>query len=180
MANDRIKFKVSIEKLTFEYEGDQQRGAALHDRLTDTLGSLAGAQADVIDVTPTRRLAAPQPPPPPAKRRARRRTPATAVNADGAPSADSNGAGGDEQQKAARKRKPRGTSYTGQINSLLAEGYFKQNRKEEEVREELVRRGHTFEQKRINEALLKLTQSKKLDRDMNGSNEWEYRDGATA
>ncbi|HEX8424196.1 MAG TPA: hypothetical protein VF634_12320 [Pyrinomonadaceae bacterium] len=180
MANDKIKFKVSIEKLTFEYEGDRERGAALQSRLTDTLGSLAAAQGDVIDITPSRQLPAAPAAPAPTKRRARRRPSPPAVNANGASSADSNGAGGDEQAKAARKRKARGTSYRAQISNLVQEGYFKQKRGEQEVRDELHRRGHTFELHRIKEGLLAQTQSKKLDREMNAAGDWEYKDRPAA
>lgn len=176
MANNKVKFKVSIKELVFEYEGDQERASALQGRLTDTLGSLAAAQADVIDVTPTRQLpAAPATPAQPARRRKRARKPS--ANGDGAAptaNADGDGAAAQTEDKPARRRKARGSGYFSQVSGLVAEGYFNQKRKEEEVREELVRRGHTFEQKRINESLLKLTQSKKLDREMNAANEWEY------
>jgi hypothetical protein len=175
MVNNKVKFKVSIKELVFEYEGDQERATLLHGRLTDTLGSLAAAQSDAIDITPARQLpAAPAMPAQPAKRRRRARKPS--ANGDGAAavSADGDGAGMGTEEKPARKRKPRGTSYMAQVKHLLSEDYFKQKRKEEEVREELVRRGHTFEQRRINDALLKLTQKQKLDRAINAANEWEY------
>ncbi len=48
----KVKFKFSVEKITFDYEGDQETGQAIAESMNRTLGSLAEAQNAVIDITP--------------------------------------------------------------------------------------------------------------------------------
>ena len=48
----KVKFKLSVEKITFEYEGDHDTGLAVNRAMNHTLGSLMEAQNQVIDVTP--------------------------------------------------------------------------------------------------------------------------------
>ncbi|SRR6266404_1970203 len=178
MAGNKIKFKVSIKELVFEFEGDQERGHILQGRITDTLKSLASAQSDVIDITPSRQLAAVPPQVIRTRRRSRARKPS--------PSMDQSQSNGDISSddtldgKPAKKRRPRGSSYRGQVIFLLNEGYFKIKRTSDEVYTELDRRGHNFPLYRIEESLLKLTKDKKLSRSMNADNTWEYESGATA
>ena len=181
MAN-RVKFKVSIKELTFEFEGDQERAQVLQGRLTDTLGSLAAAQSDVIDVPPSRQLpAAPTPPVQPAKRRRRSRKPLASDNgASAATTSESDSTDENTAAKATRKRRPHGTSYRSQVTNLFNEGFFSSKRSSEEVHAELVRRGYNFELRRINESLLAMTQSQKLSRTMNGAGNWEYENGTSA
>jgi len=181
MASNKVKFKVSIKELVFEYEGDNERAQVLQGRITETLGSLAAAQADAIDITPARQLpAAPQVVIPPKRRRRARKS---SVNGDGSVSATSDVEAGVEvpsEDKAPRKRRARGTSYRGQVIGLMNEGFFKSKRTGEEVRDELIRRGHNFPLNRINEALLSLTQKQKLSRAVNAHSVWEYENGTTA
>ena len=63
---------------------------------------------------------------------------------------------------------------------MLNAGFFKKKRTSEEVRDELIRVGHTFAIGRINDALLALTQNHKLSRATNAHSVWEYENGANA
>jgi hypothetical protein len=181
MVSNKVKFKVSIKELVFEYEGDNERAQILQGRITETLGSLAAAQADAIDITPARQLpAAPSVGIPPKKRRRSRKP---AVDGDGTASTTSDDGAGAvslDEDKASRKRRPRGSSYRGQVANLLNGGFFKEKRTGEEVRDELIRVGHNFPMNRINDALLALTQKHKLSRTTNAHSVWEYENGATA
>src|SRR5690349_20934218 len=145
MVTNKVKFKVSIKELVFEYEGDRDRAQALQVRITDTLGSLAAAQSDAIDITPARQLAPAPPVVIPTKRRRHSRRVSPIGDDVLVVTSDKDGGNESLENKPGRKRRQRGTSYRGQVSILLGEGFFNQKRTGEAVRDELIRRGHNFE-----------------------------------
>lgn len=76
--------------------------------------------------------------------------------------------------KAAKGKRQKGTSYFAHVKKLHEGGFLKKGHTGEEVRAELERRGHKFEMKRINEALVKLTKDELLSRQKNASGDWVY------
>lgn len=166
----RVKFKVSLKELSFEYEGDREHGQVLQDRIANTLGSLSAVQADVIDISPARQLTAA----PPALPQRRRRRMRKAAGAGAEASSNGDAAAEAVLDGSSRKRKTQGTSYKAQVNTLLDEGFFTQKRTTEVVHAELVRRGHNFAPGRITQALVSLTQKQRLSRTANAAGDWEY------
>ncbi len=82
---------------------------------------------------------------------------------------------GQAGSKPSRGRRSRGTSYSAWVRKLADEGILKKGHTGREVLTELERRGHKFELRRINEALVKLTKSEVLSRRKDGSGAWVYR-----
>ena len=124
----KVKFKLSIKELSFEFEGDQGVGQAVSASVQRTLGSLVEAQNRVIDVTPREeRLALPPAPTdaPPLKRRRHRAKPRVPMNGSLAVPSESTASDGDEVgTKMTRSRRPRGGSFRDQVYLLIREGYF--------------------------------------------------------
>lgn len=83
----------------------------------------------------------------------------------------------EEDTKARRGRRPRGSSYSAQIRKLIENNFFVEGRINKEVEAELDRAGYKFEMRRINEALLILTKNGSLTRNQNESNAWVYKNG---
>lgn len=84
---------------------------------------------------------------------------------------------GDEAQsgsKTSKGKRPKGSSYFAQVKKLFEGGFLKKGHTGEGVRAELERRGHKFEMKRINAALVKLTKQELLSRQKNAAGEWVY------
>lgn len=81
---------------------------------------------------------------------------------------------GGEENKPARGRRSRGTSYTAQITKLFGEGFFSRKRTAEAVKSELENRKYKFPLKRINEALTALTRAEKLYSTKNEGGEWVF------
>jgi hypothetical protein len=88
----------------------------------------------------------------------------------GAKDGDNAPAGG----KSPKAKRQKGTSYFAQVKKLYEGSFLKKGRTSEEVKTELERRGHKFEMKRINEALVKLTKDELLSRQKSASGDWIY------
>ena len=85
--------------------------------------------------------------------------------------------GEDAQQtggEISRGRRPKGTSYFSQVRKLVDDGFLKEGCTGKAVHVELERRGHKFEMRRVNEALVKLTKNEVLSRQRNEQDEWVY------
>jgi hypothetical protein len=165
----KVKFELSVEKITFKFEGDQDTCQAMNH----TLGSLMEAQNRVIDVTPRepQRLFLPTVTGPPGRAaRHRRRLMPDGTSFDEAAAANSEVA----SARAPRVRRARSDSFRGQVYGLIQEGYFAEPRTATEIREELVRLGHRFDPKNVASDLLWLVKKKYLSRDENEDKVYAY------
>jgi len=172
----KVKFKLSVEKITFEYEGDHDTGLAVNRAMNHTLGSLVEAQNQVIDVTPheVERVSMPAVSAlagPSTRRRHRRRLKPTANEA----SRDTVETNGESTSvKPLRARRARGDSFRGQIPVLLREGYFTKSRTATKIRDELSRRGHNFDPKNVASDLLWFVKKNYLSRQQNEDGVYAY------
>jgi hypothetical protein len=172
----KVKFELSLEKLTFKFEGDQSMGLAVNRAVNHTFGSLVEAQNRVIDVTPHE----PEHPALPAvatvarsTSKHRYRRPTRTTNGDASPEAtDANGES--SATKAPRGRRARGDSFREQLYVLLREKHFAKPQTATMLRDELSRRGHNYDPKNIASDLLWLVKKKFLSRQRNGEGVYEY------
>lgn len=172
----KVKFRFSVEKITFEYEGDQDTGLAVNRAMNHMLGSMAEAQNRVIDVTPEPPMAA-LPPAPPAPQRRYAGKVKSAMN--GHTVGEVSPANGDPvTPKAPRARRSHGSSFRDQTYHLIREGYFSQQRTAHEIEAELSRRGHHYNPKNIASDLLWFVKKNYLSRDRNDDGKYAYVKGA--
>lgn len=163
----KIKFKLSVKELSFEFEGDQETGQRFQNSISKTLNSLTETPNNVIDVeakiiSEQPRLLTENSSNGSSKRRKAKKPAEIVLDENGNP------------VKSARHTRPSGQSCHALIKSLIEENFFSQNRSTGDVREELSKRGHHFESKNISSVLLKLTQNKLLKREKNAEDIWVY------
>src|SRR4051812_4311676 len=82
MATNKVKFKMSLKEVTFEFEGDYEQGRALQQGINQTMAGLANLQGRAIGLEDqNRKLIESRPVEPtiPARRRRKRRL----TNGDG-------------------------------------------------------------------------------------------------
>jgi hypothetical protein len=151
---EKIKFKVSIKELSFEYEGTREVGQVLQAGLSRSLSGLVDMQRAVMLPAPAR------------------------------PVHDQTNGNGDSSgtvvidQPAEKPKKPRKTSGVSLINllrDLKTERFFGEPRSVDTVREKLKTKGHTFADSPISARLLDLTKKNELYRNMVGEI-WLYKD----
>lgn len=151
MAEQKIKFKVSIKELSFEFEGSREVGQALQAGLSRSLGGLVDAQRIAMAAIPAK------PGTPPVDETGNGfngiHVPAEQV-VNGQPPAD----------KPKKARKSGGTSLTNLLRDLKKETYFSEPRSPDAVRERLKLKGHTFPENTIASRLLDLTKKDELFR----------------
>jgi hypothetical protein len=175
----KVKFKLSVEKITFEYDGDHDTGLAVNRAMNHTLGALVEAQNQVIDVTPNKVEGVSMPAVtaltgPSTRRRYRRRLKPTANEAS-LDTVETNGKSA--SVKPLRARRARGDSLRGLVHVLLREGYFTKSRTATELRDELSRRGHNFDPKNVASDLLRRAVSRCGGRTVKGRKELRSRHG---
>jgi len=161
----RIKFKLALKELVFEFEGDRETGEKMQSAIGRTLDSLTDAQNQVLDVK------------------------ARTIN-NQEKLLESSLVGSVDRRKPSRRRRGRlanthnenGQENTGSrstselsrlLDQLVQEGYFRQTREVGDVRAELAKRGHHFESRGVATPLLNLTRRGVLQRD-NTSGKWQY------
>ena len=173
----KVKFKFSVEKITFEYEGDHDTGLAVNRAMNHTLGSLVEAQNRAIDVTPEPSLRAlpAAPTPPPARRRPRKHRP-TPPGGQQHTGAEENGH--DAPAKPTRVQRPRSQGFTCQANRLIEEGFFSEPRTSEDVRIELSKKAFNFETKNIASQLNDFVRKDYLSKDYNAEGRWAFQKGS--
>jgi hypothetical protein len=177
----KVKFKLSVEKITFEYEGDHHTGLAVNRAMNHTLGSLVEAQNQVIDVTPPEVERASMPavtalPSPSARRRHRGRAKPTMSRASQGEATETDGES--ISGKPLRARRARGDSFRNQIYVLIQERYFSKPRRAKEVREEVSRRGHNYDPKNVASDLLWFVQKNYLSRQQDEDSVYAYTKGS--
>jgi hypothetical protein len=139
---EKIKFKISIKELTFEYEGTREVGQALQAGLSRSLAGLVDTQKTVM--LPVSSLPAPIP------EKENGTTEVPAVSPPG--------------EKAKKPRKSNGSSITNLILELKGERYFVEPRTSENIREKLKTKGHNILSSSMSGPLQKLTQKSELHR----------------
>ncbi|MGL4555837.1 MAG: hypothetical protein ACRC33_32105 [Gemmataceae bacterium] len=154
---EKIKFKVTLEKLSFEYEGTREVGQALQAGLSRSL-------ANLVDTQRTAMLPAP---PVPVHEMSN-------GNGDG-PSPVVIDQSPRPVQKPKKSRKMTGVSHIGLLRGLKAEGYFGEPRPVEMLREKLKEKGHTLKDSLISARLLDMIQKDELHRKQEGGS-WLYKD----
>src|SRR5271157_361807 len=177
----KVKFKLSVEKITFEYEGDHDTGLAVNRAINHTLGSLVEAQNQVIDVTPREVERASMPavtalPSPSARRRHRGRPKPPMSRASRGETTEMDGES--ISVKPLRARRARGDSLRNQIYVLLQERYFSKPRRANEIRDEVSRRGHNFDPKNVASDLLWFVRKNYLSRQLDEDSVYVYLKGS--
>jgi len=178
MATRKVKFKLSIKEISFEFEGDQETAQNLAGTINQSLASISDAQNKLLDVEasplPGRELRSAEVPALPtqtARRKKRqRRTENTSSNGS-----SQNGDGTSNADSTSKGRRPRKDSVGSQLKILLSEGFFAENHAVDEIRAELAKRGHHFESNHISGELLRLTRDGLFVREKNEEDKWVYR-----
>jgi hypothetical protein len=154
MTAEKIKFKVSIKELSFEYEGAREVGQAVQAGLTRSLAGL-------VDTQRTAMLPGPAFPV----------HPQTNGNGDGStPSVIVTPA-----EKPKKPRKSSGVSLIGLLRELKTEKYFGEGRSVDVMREKLKTKGHIFPDSTISARLLDMIKKNELYRNIAGE-VWLYKD----
>ena len=177
----KVKFKFSIEKITFEYEGDHETGQAISQSMQRTLGSFAEAQNAVIDVTPLEDEMKALPPAtysdPLPKRRKRRRARQTTTSSNEYNQAGFEANGEQADAKSSRVKRSRSVGFRTLGYRLLLEGFFNTDRTMSEVKAKLTEMGFPLEPKTISSELGTFTKRQFLSRRKNNDNVWAFRKG---
>lgn len=150
MAAPKIKFKMTLKELSFEFEGDVETGQRIQTDIRKSLTALTHSPATVLP------------------------TDQNVIEAEAAP-ALTNGNG--KPAKSRKTRRPKGDSAQSLITDLRQSGFFDDKRDTNAIREELIKSGHNFESKEIAAALIPLLKKKILKRDKGESGNFEYLKG---
>ncbi|MGI8670845.1 MAG: hypothetical protein ACR2J3_13525 [Aridibacter sp.] len=173
----KIKFKLSLKELNFEFEGDQEVGQRFQNSISKTLNSITETPNQVIDVeaksvnddyllpqssensnTPKR------------KQRGKR---LKAIDANATSSENGNG---NLFEKTKRTNRPKGQSARDQVVVLIQSGFFSSYRSVADIQDSLSKKGHNFNSGEISPSLLRLTKKNYLIRD-DSSGKWQYKKG---
>jgi hypothetical protein len=147
MAEQKIKFKVSIKELSFEYEGSREVGQALQTGLNQSLARLMDTQRTV--------MALPNGTTPPATE---------IVDGDGAAAPPAAPTPAAPAEKVKKPRRTNGVSLINILRELKQERYFNEPRSAESIREKVRLKGHTFSASTVAARLQDLTKKKELHR----------------
>ncbi|MHC5765888.1 MAG: hypothetical protein ACYTXI_09740 [Nostoc sp.] len=180
MATRKVKFKLSIKEISFEFEGDQATAQDLAGTITQSLTSISDAQNKLLDVEASpvqgrelRSAEIPALPTQTARKKKRKRNTESILSNSSSDNGDSLSTGEDGMFKGHRTTQK--DSVGSQLKALLSEGFFVENHSVDEIRTELGKRGHHFESNSISGELLRLTQKRLFIREKNQKNKWVYR-----
>src|ERR1700722_20369182 len=121
---EKIKFKVSIKELSFEYEGSREVGQALQAGLSRSLASLVDTQKTVMLPASSIPIMVPE-------------------NENGTVDSTSLSAT-PSIEKTKRPRKTNGVSVVNLLRELKEERFFSEPRSAENIREKLRVKGHSI------------------------------------
>lgn len=144
----KVKFKMSLKELSFEFEGDPELGSRLQTEIGKSLTALAETQHKLLSPDP---------------------------NIIDAEIISSSGNG--KAKKSQRARRPKGGTCRSLLIELRQTGFFGEKRDVNAIREELAKMGHNFKANAISAALLPLCQQKILKRENNEGGKFEYEAG---
>ena len=134
----KIKFKLSVKELSFEFEGDQETGQRFQNSISKTLNSLTETPNQVIDVQArsisdeTKLLSEISSNGSSKRRRRSKKTKEINLDENGNP------------VKSARQTRPSGQSCRALTRSLVEGNFFSENRATGDVREELSKKRTSF------------------------------------
>ncbi|MEH2023315.1 hypothetical protein [Nostoc sp.] len=179
MATPKVKFKLSIKEISFEFEGDQATGQDLAGTINQSLASISDAQNKLLDVEASpvqgrelRSAEIPALPTQTARRKKRKRKTESIPSNGSFQNGDSLSSGEENISKGSRTKKD---SASSQLKAILNDGFFAENHSVKEIRTELAKRGHHFESNHISGELLRLTKEGLFVREKNEEDKWIYR-----
>jgi hypothetical protein len=173
MAKQEIKFKVTIKELSIEYEGTREVGQSLQAGINRSLGSLLDTQRAAMAIPapppqqPTLFDALGQVEPSPNGK-------TVSSHATGQPAAPTP-VPATAAERVKKPRKSPGPSLKGLLRGLIQEGYFKEPRTVDAIREKLKDNGHGATSKALSSRLQEMTQGGELFRQKSGDI-YVYRD----
>jgi hypothetical protein len=185
MPKRQIKFRLAIEKIAFEFEGDEEVAHRVQYGITRTLESIATIQGQALGMPEKPPVSQPMAGNPgglsvlPGPRRKRRRREVATGNNLTEASAQSQ-AGSDpslEQGRPNRQRRARGDTARSQLVRVRETGFFGEPRTIGDIKEQLAADGHLFESPELSSVLLALTKKQVLLRQRNQENAWIYARG---
>jgi hypothetical protein len=144
----KIKFKMALKELSFEYEGDPEIGQRLQTDIRKSLTALTHTQERILPPDPN------------------------VIDADSAPTTE-NG----KTKRSYRPRRPKSKSCRSLIVGLRQAGFFAEKRDANSIREELAKSGHNFKPNEISAALIPICQNRILKRDQVDGGNYEYEQG---
>jgi hypothetical protein len=171
MASNKVKFEMSLEKLSFKFEGDYEKGQHLQQGISRTFGDLAKLQhqasgADYPGETKLLEAAVTERRP---VRHRRRRTVAESEHGAATDNDDSGEPG---------PRKSSGVSIKELVLALKGQQFFETARTNAQVTAELNKKGHTHvRENHLTSTLKRLCTSDILKRDQNSEGIWVYVNG---
>jgi hypothetical protein len=173
MASQKMKFEMSIEKLSFKFEGDFEQGQRIQNGISKALGEIASLQSGAVGLPATqaeaRVVESPAAASTPRHRRKRKGVASTEESSD-----ETIGTSG-EDDAAAAARRPSGASPKKLLMELRHDSFFDSGKKYGEIIAEINRRGHTkILPTSLPAALATLAQDKVLNRNKSAEGVWVY------
>lgn len=171
MATNKVKFEMMLEKLTFKFEGDYEKGQQLQQGITRTFGDFARLQhqasgADYPNDLKSATATVVE------TRTARRRRRRSAATGDEASPADG------EANGESVPRKSSGISVKQLLLDLKAQGFFAEPRMNSQVVAELNKKGYThIRDNHLTSPLKRLCTAEVLRREQNSEGVWTYLTG---
>src|SRR6266567_6319295 len=160
MADQKIKFKVSIKELSFEFEGSRDIGQALQVGLTRSLGQLVDTQRTVMTLPGAPAIVAP------VANDIATQTLFSEVPASVAPMTNGHAAG--PQEKQARKARKGGPTLAALVRELKLAGFFTEPRSMAAILDKLKVSGRNVKSNSISGTLQTMAQNKELFRNQAG------------
>ncbi len=148
MAEQKIKFKVSIKELSFEFEGTRDVGQALQAGLSRSIGGLLDTQRTVMALPGVADASTDD-------------TPEGVV----IPAEPPNGHQPPPPEKVKKPRKTNGVSVTNLLRELKEKKYFTEPRTSDAIRERLRIDGYTVAANRLSGRLQEMMRKKELYRE---------------
>ena len=181
MATNKVKFEMSIEKLTFKFEGDYEQGKVLQQGINQTMAGLAGLQGKAMGLEDQSRKmieAKVTDASPPSRSRKKRRATRPEVVDPTVASGEASDAG-EPADEGAEPRRNTGVSPKAVVMDLRRTGYFETPRTSGEIKDELHRRGFSsMRPTDLTSPLGSLTRQEVLRRDKDEQrNQWVYSNG---
>jgi hypothetical protein len=155
MATQKIKFKMSVKELSFEFEGDIETGQRIQNDIRKSLAALTHS--------PTAVLPADQ----------------DVIESEFAPALENGKPAPDNGKviKPRRTRRGKANSPRTLIAGLRRSGFFTQKRDLNAIRDELARSGHNFKPNELSAAVIPLCKKGILKRDQGENGNYEYVQG---
>lgn len=177
MASQKMKFKMNIKELSFEFEGDFDQGQKIQSGISKTLSELGNLQTGAMGLPTTKPVEARviEALPPTRTRRRRRKSEAAVSDSNGAGEEAAEETGNGEKISA---RKPTGSSPIRLLKDLKQNGFFEGGKSVSEIVTHVNAKGHT---KMINSSfsaqLLSLSKKEILERKQDETGGWKYYPG---